>query len=82
MGRRRSKWPNKKNAGMLIGAAAVAGLLYYMFADTKKVAAHPNPRVGRGYGATPYGSPAGNPGLLRGLGSKQGCGCHSGGIHL
>ena len=84
MGKR--SWLSKTNAGMLVGALAVAAVLYYVYGYRFKtipgVGLHPSPMVGRGFGSTPYGVPTGNPGTLRGLAShKQGCGagCHGGG---
>ena len=77
--------PSKKTAGAFIGVMAVVALLIYVYnvkPAVSKTGAHPRPNVGRGYGTTPYGSPSGNPGALRGLG-KEGCGCHSSGdIHV
>ena len=78
--------PSKKSAGVVISVLAVIALLIYVYnvkPVRSSIGAHPRPSVGRGYATTPYGSPSGNPGVLRGL-AKQGCGCHGGGgdIHV
>ena len=84
MGKR--SWVTKKSTGTLLGLVAVIAILYYFFGYSTKTNPHPQPRVGRGFGATPYGQPAGNPGRLGLLLSresnptKQGCGgCSHGG---
>ena len=79
-------WPGKKSMGAVIGVIVVVALMYVYNMRSVKTAPHAMPRVGRGYGSTPYGQPAGNPGTLRSLGSRSqqgaGCGCHEGGIHV
>ena len=61
---------------LLLGAVAVV-VIYYMYGGTKKTTPHARPLVGRGYGTTPYGSPAGNPGRLTMLNPTSKQGCHS-----
>lgn len=81
---RRNRFSKKKMTGLVIGALVVLGIGIYVYRSRKNVAepgpgAHAAPRVGRGYGATPYGAPAGRLGTLRTLssGGKQGCSCSS-----
>ena len=74
MGRR--SWVTKRNAGTLLGGAAVIAIIWYVYGyGAQKTSPHAKPFVGRGYGKTPYGRPYGNPGYLRELPpSKKGCG--------
>ena len=78
MARRRRTY---KIAGISVGVLAVVAIVVYVYYNRQPAGpGHPRPRVGRGYGATPYGQPSGNPGPLRGLpgGDKGACGCHGG----
>ena len=87
--RKKSWMPGKKTVGMLIGILVLVAVLSYMYTrkPTTKVGPHALPKIGRGFGSTPYGQPAGNPGALRSLGGSGqqggGCGCHPpGDIHV